>query len=828
MQINVTFDQSISSLPAGFVSAVNYVVNYFDSLFTNPVTVNIDVGYGEVMGQTLGSGALGESITFLNSYTYSSVTAALTADATSPAQKAAYATLPASTPLTGGTLWLSTAQAKALGASPNVTFDGYVGFSSTLPFSYSPTATPPTGQYYFVGTVEHEFSEVLGRSSFLGSGIDGTTSYSLMDLFRYSAPGVRDLTATPPTPYTSAYFSTNGGTTNLDNFNTTAGGDLGDWANSVGNDSFHAFSKSGVINPVTPADLTLMNVLGWDLAPTTVQSITASPTSGVEGPGQTIAITVAFSGPVAVSNGLPTLALNDNAVATYSATATAALNDPTKLVFDYTVATSDSSVSTLAVVGSSLNGASINDPSGSAAGFANLSASFANLSVAIPPATVTSVTTSPASGVEGIGQLIKFTVTMNKGVTISGGLPSLQLNDGGIATYDPIATAALNDPTKFVLDYTVAATDHDESALAIVGGTLNGASINDMSGNFPNFSGLLTSFPALSVAIPPATVTSVTASPASGVEGVGQLIKFTVTMSKGVTISGGLPSLQLNDGGTATYDPTATAALNDPTKFVLDYTVAASDHDESALAIVGGSLNGANINDTSGNFPNFSGLLTSFPALGVAVPPATVVSVITSPASGVEGVGAAIKFTMTMSKGLTISGGLPTLQLNDGGTATYDPTATAALNDPTRLVFDYTVAASDHNVNALAIVGGNLNGAAISDTSGNYPDFSGMLTSFPSVSVLVSSTSSVASFLAPPTSAVEGGGQSTTLAAANASGVDGTTSRGDERHMRSIALLGQYAAADFHTVSDFHGGTSERDHSLSGAALSAFLGSPHT
>ena len=52
----------VGSLPAGFVSAVNYVVNYFDQLFTNPVTVNIAVGYGEIDGYTLASNALGESL----------------------------------------------------------------------------------------------------------------------------------------------------------------------------------------------------------------------------------------------------------------------------------------------------------------------------------------------------------------------------------------------------------------------------------------------------------------------------------------------------------------------------------------------------------------------------------------------------------------------------------------------------------------------------------------------------------------------------------------------------------------------------------------------
>ena len=40
MQINVVYDQRAGSLPTGFVAAVNYVVNYFDGLFTNSVTIN--------------------------------------------------------------------------------------------------------------------------------------------------------------------------------------------------------------------------------------------------------------------------------------------------------------------------------------------------------------------------------------------------------------------------------------------------------------------------------------------------------------------------------------------------------------------------------------------------------------------------------------------------------------------------------------------------------------------------------------------------------------------------------------------------------------------
>jgi hypothetical protein len=264
MQINVIYDQSVSSLPAGFVAAVNYVVNYFDSVFTNPVTVNIDLGYGEIAGQALGSGALGESETYLDSYGYSTVLNALRGNEPGALQKTAYATLPANSPLGGGTLWLATAQEKALGLlSGNYTgIDGYVGFSSTYPFSYSPTATPASNQYYLVGTIEHEFSEVMGRASFLGDGIANTTSYGVMDLFRYAGPGVRQLGTGGP-----AYFSIDNGNTNLDSWNTNRRGDLGDWAASAGPDAFLAFSPSGQIDGMSATDLTLMNVLGWDTTP---------------------------------------------------------------------------------------------------------------------------------------------------------------------------------------------------------------------------------------------------------------------------------------------------------------------------------------------------------------------------------------------------------------------------------------------------------------------------------------------------------------------------------------------------------------------------------
>jgi serralysin len=281
MQLNVTFDQNPATLPAGFVAAINYVVNYFDSTFTNPVTVNIHVGYGEIAGQSLATGALGESDTYIDSVSYGQALAALKGNQSSPTQLNAYSTLPASSPLPGGTLWMATAEEKALGlpvANPPPV-DGYVGFSSVYPFSYGINSQPASGQYYFVCVVEHEITEVMGPDSWLGDGLGGTTSFGVMDLFRYSSPGVRDLTATPPRPYNVAYFSTDDGSTNLDNWNTNQNGDLGDWAGSAGADALLAFSSSGQINQFTTADMEVMNVLGWNVTVSRVVIETDAGTS---------------------------------------------------------------------------------------------------------------------------------------------------------------------------------------------------------------------------------------------------------------------------------------------------------------------------------------------------------------------------------------------------------------------------------------------------------------------------------------------------------------------------------------------------------------------
>ena len=254
--INVSYDASVNNAPAAFKTDVAAAISFLESKFTDPITININVGYGEVNGQTMGSGAIGQSMYFVNPYNYSQVKNALVADATTASDLSSVATLPSTDPTNGGTFYVSSADAKALGLISGSLTDGFVGFSSSIAFDYNNSDGVSAGTYDFYGTVLHEITEVLGRET--TDGQSGT--YNPLDLFHYSAPGVRTFSGT-----TTGYFSVDNGQTNLNNFNTNAGADFGDWAgNTI--DAANAFGTPGVVAPFSTADLTAMDVIGWNLA----------------------------------------------------------------------------------------------------------------------------------------------------------------------------------------------------------------------------------------------------------------------------------------------------------------------------------------------------------------------------------------------------------------------------------------------------------------------------------------------------------------------------------------------------------------------------------
>src|SRR5437773_2244451 len=122
----------------------------------------------------------------------------------------------------------------------------------------------------------------MGRIPLMGERLTGSPDYMLMDLFHYTGAGLRGLN-----DGAGRFFSIDNGTTLLKAFNfpNGNGSDPQDWASGT-NDCFNAFSSSSVENDLTPVDLRVMDVIGYDFAsgsptPTPTPTPTGTPTPTV-------------------------------------------------------------------------------------------------------------------------------------------------------------------------------------------------------------------------------------------------------------------------------------------------------------------------------------------------------------------------------------------------------------------------------------------------------------------------------------------------------------------------------------------------------------------
>ena len=267
MTVNAIWDQSVlSSANAAEIEAgFNAAAQVFDTTFANPVTININVGWGEINGNALSGSVIGASQNQPGtSFGYAQLYPLL----------APYdATLPKTMKGGPGLINLSQAQARALGAMGSTAIaDGSVGFNSSLPFDFTPGNASLSGKFDFVGTAVHEISEVLGRAS-LVNGSPFAFSQAAADLFRYSAPGKRSYSY-----YGATYFSLDGGITNLGWFNNGSSGDRSDWL-GMGNDAQNAYGYAGVDYTLSNADILLLDALGYAQAST--NTVQGAPANGV-------------------------------------------------------------------------------------------------------------------------------------------------------------------------------------------------------------------------------------------------------------------------------------------------------------------------------------------------------------------------------------------------------------------------------------------------------------------------------------------------------------------------------------------------------------------
>jgi hypothetical protein len=305
MNIVITYDPTLTdqtnAIQQGFTSAVTAAVQYFNTTFSNNIAVNITFGYGILNGTPMDGSALAESEALSDRLTYQQLYNALAAtDTTSAVQRTAVASLAATDPSHGdGVFKIHTAEEKALGlfTGTPTAVDGWVGLGNGATWSWSQNSVA-AGAQDAVSAIEHEISEVLGRVAAGGAADSSGTGrdYTALDLFRYTAAS-NAAAAAPGTavgsidqPFaanyhstTQSYFSYDGQTVTLPFSSADEilfGNDIGDWNESVHNDSF-GYGYNGESAPLSATDVQVMNVLRFDLACFLPDTRIATPSGSV-------------------------------------------------------------------------------------------------------------------------------------------------------------------------------------------------------------------------------------------------------------------------------------------------------------------------------------------------------------------------------------------------------------------------------------------------------------------------------------------------------------------------------------------------------------------
>jgi len=272
--INATFvDGTGGVFDDASKQVVMNAIGFYESTFSDNVTVNIQF-------QNSNTG-YGESLTGRYAIPYSTLQSALIADKTSADDATATAHLPASL-LFGTDINVKPAEGRALGLNtPGMTLNNsFCMFIGDGCIQLNLSAIAPFKELQTV--VEHEIDELLGLGSGLFTGF--MDNYEPEDLFRYGGSGALSYSNNPaitdadgncisPTPH--AYFSIDGGNTNLHDFNNCDnGGDYGDWAweaaHQVNDWRGRSIGFGGPILDAASIEVRALDVLGWDLTSATV------------------------------------------------------------------------------------------------------------------------------------------------------------------------------------------------------------------------------------------------------------------------------------------------------------------------------------------------------------------------------------------------------------------------------------------------------------------------------------------------------------------------------------------------------------------------------
>ena len=499
--------------------------------------------------------------------------------------------------------------------------------------------------------------------------------------------------------------------------------------------------KPGVQGDSLGASGALPNQVAMQLASKTAQTLdTIAPTvssvvasgGGIDGSGNgdlnaghVVTLTVNLSDAVTVAGGVPTLSLNNGGTASYTGG-----SGSNALTFSYTVGagedTGDLSVTSFNLNGSTVSDAATNDAV--VAGAVTNPSGILQIDTIAP--TVSSVVAS-GGGIDGsgngnlnAGHVVTLTVNLSDAVTVAGGVPTLSLNNGGTASY-----TGGSGSNALTFSYTVGAGE-DTGDLSVTSFNLNGSTVSDAATNDAVVAGAVTNPSGiLQIDTIAPTVSSVVAS-GGGIDGsgngnlnAGHVVTLTVNLSDAVTVAGGVPTLSLNNGGTASY--TGGSGSN---ALTFSYTVGAGE-DTGDLSVTSFNLNGSTVSDAATNDAVVAGAVTNPSGILQIDTIAPTVSSVVASGGGIDGsgngnlnAGHVVTLTVNLSDAVTVAGGVPTLSLNNGGTASY--TGGSGSN---ALTFSYTVGAGE-DTGDLSVTSFNLNGSTVSDAATNDAVAAGAVT----------------------------------------------------------------------------------------------------
>ena len=257
MIINLIADSTVASAPSGFAAAMQTAADLIGHAFSDNITINLRYGWGSFFNvvdpNLTGSGGAyaNANQSIVSSVSYATARGWLAGSSTSADDASSVASLPANSGgLPGGDpagIFVTSAQERAFGVFGGAAnaIDGAVAFGTAV------------ASQNWVSVALHEMTHAIGRVS-----LHYEPAPVLLDLFRFDAPGHLQWTEGNTTA-APAYFSANGGTTNLANYDTTS--DYSDFLNdgSAPNDAFQAFYNNATLASLSDVDLRLMDVIGF-------------------------------------------------------------------------------------------------------------------------------------------------------------------------------------------------------------------------------------------------------------------------------------------------------------------------------------------------------------------------------------------------------------------------------------------------------------------------------------------------------------------------------------------------------------------------------------